>query len=138
VSYQTTVSEIRTAALSVLSGQGRFDHGRHVDISQKFEGEYPFIFLYPITVQPPDSPNFIDRNNILIGFWMQDRVDTSTLEREQIIAQMDVLATAFIEALEENSKIRVTGKRGEAQYQMYQGTLSGFAYQFVLENFTPC
>ena len=138
MSYQSTVNEIRTAANAALSGNGRFDHGRHVDISQKFDGDYPFIFLYPITVIPADSPDFIDQSNIMIGFWMQDRPDTSTLDREQIIAQMDVLSDLFLQALETNEKIRITARRKEPQYQMYQGTVSGFALQFTYRNYTAC
>jgi hypothetical protein len=138
MSYQSTVNQIRAAATSALNGQGRFDHGRHVDISQKFDGEYPFIFLYPVTVVRPDSPGFINRGNILIGFWMQDRPDTSTLDREQIIAQMDTLSDVFITALELNDKSRITGVRKEPQYQMYQGTVSGFAIQFTYENYDAC
>lgn len=138
MSYQSTVNEIRSAALTALNGDGRFDHGRHIDLSQKFDGDYPFIFLYPITVIPPDSPDFIDKNNMLIGFWMQDKPDTSTLDRESIIAQMDVLSTLFMATLAVNEKIRITGVRKEPQYQMYQGTVSGFAIQFTYENFTAC
>ena len=138
MSYQTTVDTCRTAALTVLNGTGRFDHGRHVDIAQAFDGDYPLIFLYPITIVPPDSPDFLDRWSGLIGFWMQDRPDTSNAEREAIIAQMYNLSKLFLEELESNIQIRVTGKRGEAQYQMYQGTLSGFAYQLTIQNFDAC
>lgn len=157
MSYQGTVDSIRTAANAALAGfidydvddyqgsdyqttapTGRFDHGRHVDISQKFDGAYPFIFLYPVTVRRPDSPDFIDRSDILLGFWIQDRPDTSTLEREVIIAQMDSLSDAFLNKLYENDKIRVTGVRKEPQYQMYQSTVSGFAVQFTLENYDAC
>jgi hypothetical protein len=69
---------------------------------------------------------------------MQDRPDTSTLEREQIIAQMDMLSNQFFSELESNAKARVSGKRKEPQYQMYQGTVSGFAIQFTYESFDPC
>lgn len=138
MSYQSTVNEIRAAANTALNGSGRFDHGRHVDLSSKFDGDYPFIFLYPITITPPDSPGFIDRNSMLIGFWMEDKPDTSTLEREAIIAQMDLLSNIFLETLGDNSKVRITGQRKEPQYQMYQGTLSGFALQLTYENFTAC
>jgi hypothetical protein len=138
MAYQDTVNQIRAAATAALAGTGRFDHGRHVDISQKFDGDYPFIFLYPVTVNAADSPGFIDRNNVLIGFWMQDRPDSSTLQREVIIAQMDELSNLFLEALDANDKVRVSGIRKEPQYQMYQGTLSGFAIQFTFENFTAC
>lgn len=137
MSYQSTVNAIRTAAIAALDGAGRFDHGRHVDISQKFDGEYPFIFLYPVTVNAPDSPGFIDRSNLMIGFWMQDRPDTSTTERESIIAQMDALSNSFLAALD-GDKVRMSGIRKEPQYQMYQGTLSGFAVQLTFENFDPC
>ena len=138
MSYISTVSEIRAAATAALNGQGRFDHGRHVDLSQKFDGEYPFIFLYPITIANPDSPGFIDRNNIMIGFWKEDRPDSSTIEREQSIAEMDALSDLFLSALDEQPKARITSIRKEPQYQMYQGTVSGFAISFTYENYDAC
>lgn len=138
MSYQSTVNEIRAAAITALNGTGRFDHGRHIDLSQKFSGDYPFIFLYPITVTPADSPDFIDKNNLLIGFWMQDSPESSTIQREQIIAHMDVLSTAFMIVLADDSMVRVTNVRKEPQYGMYAGTLSGFAIQLTYQNFTPC
>ena len=85
-----------------------------------------------------DSPGFINSGNILIGFWMQDRPDTSTLEREAIIAQMDVLSDAFLSALEINDKSRITSVRKEPQYGMYQGTVSGFAISFTYQNYDAC
>jgi len=138
MSYQGTIDSIRNAATEALNGTGRFDHGRHVDISQKFDGDYPFIFLYPVTINKADTPNFIDKNSILIGFWQQDQADSSTDKREQIIAEMDVLSDSFLSILSENDKIRISAVRKEPQFQMYQGTVSGFAIQFTFENFTSC
>lgn len=137
MSYQSTVNTIRTVAETVNSS-GRFAHGRHVDLSQSFTGDYPFIFLYPFTVSKGVDPEFIDTNTILIGFWMQDRSDTSTEEREAIIAEMDLLSEAFTSLLIQNDLLRVTNLTKEPQYQMYQGTLSGYAVRFQLQNFTAC
>lgn len=137
MSYQTTVNEIRTAAESV-NPSGRFDHGRHVDLSQMSEGDYPFIYMYPININPAEDPDFIDSSIILIGFFRQDRPDTSNAEREAIIAEMDVLSDAFMTQLASSKLVKITNKNKEPQYQMYQGTLSGFAVRFTYQNFTPC
>lgn len=136
MSYKSTVQEIRSAALQALNGSGRFDHGRHADVSQKFEGDYPFINLYPIDISPSDD--FIDTNNILIGFYKQDRPDTSTVERENIIADMDTLCTIFMNILRNNDLVQVTNERREPIYHVYQGHLSGFAVQFTYRNFSKC
>jgi hypothetical protein len=138
MSYAQTVQEIRSAAITVLAGQGRFDHGRHVDISQKFDGQYPFIFLYPVTIAKSDSPGFIDSSTILLGFWMQDSPDTSTEAREDIISQMDTLSDQFLATMSGNDKIRITVVRKEPQFMMYQGTVSGFAISFTYQNYDAC
>ncbi len=137
MSYQQTVNEIRQAANDV-NPNGRFDHGKHVDLSQGFEGAYPIIYLYPTNINPADGPGFIDSSVLLIGFFDQDRPDTSTAEREAIIARMDVLSSEFLELLGENKSAKVSNITKEPQYGMYQGTLSGFAIKFTYLNFTPC
>ena len=137
MSYQQTVNEIRNAARTV-NPNGRFDHGRHVDLSQMFEGDYPFIYLYPINTSPGVDPEFIDTNTILLGFWKQDKAESSNEEREKIISDMDALSTAFLEQIAELKGTRITAVSKEPQYQMYQGTLSGFALRFTYQNFSPC
>lgn len=137
MSYQTTVNEIRAAALAV-NPNGRFDHGRHVDLSQLFEGAYSMIYLYPINVNEAIDPEFINLSTIMLGFFAQDKPDTSTIEREAIIASMDVLSTAFLEQLSESKFVKITNVTKEPQYQQYQGTISGFAVRFTYQNLTPC
>lgn len=137
MSYQSTVNEIRSAA-NAVNPNGRFSHGRHVDLSQLFEGDYPLIYLYPITINPGVDPDFIDSSIITVGFFKQDRPDTLNQEREDIIAEMDLLSTAFIVALSESKTIRIFQVSKEPQYQMYQGTLSGFAVRFTYQNWSPC
>jgi len=137
VSYQQTVNEIRTAA-NAVNPNGRFDHGRHVDLSQLFDGAYDMIYLYPINLTKSVDPEFIDSSVILMGFFKQDRTDTSNLEREQIIADMDVLSDSFLEQLSESKFVKITNVTKEPQYQQYQGTISGFAVRFNYQNFEPC
>ena len=137
MSYQSTVNEMRTAAEAV-NPNGRFDHGRKLDLSEKHEGKYPFIFLYPLNVTPGVDPNFVDTSTVLIGFWQQDSPDSKTVDRESLIAQMDALSTSFIAQLLLNKKVRITNLSKEPQYQMYQSTVSGMAIRFNYQNFTPC
>ncbi len=137
MSYQSTVNEIRSAA-TVVNPNGRFDHGRHVDLSQMFEGDHPIIYLYPFTVTPGIDPDFIDSSVLLLGFFKQDRPDTSNEEREKIIAEMDVLSTSFLDTLIDMKLVKVSSVTKEPQYQMYQGTISGYAVRLSYQNFSPC
>lgn len=137
MSYQQTVNEIRDAAESV-NPTGRFIHGRIVDASQQNHGTYPLIVLYPFQTRPGVDPEFFNNSDILMGFWQQDSAVSTPEDREAIIAQMDALSDAFIAAIELNSQVRFSGLVKEAQYFMYQGTLSGYAIRFTYMNVTPC
>lgn len=138
MSYQTTVNAIRAAAEAV-NPNGTFTHGRRVDASQKsIQTNFPLIHLFPININKASGAEFIDTSTILIGFFQQDRPDTSMEEREAIIAEMDMLCSSFLTELEANKKISVASVVAEPQYQMFSGTVSGFAIRFNLQDFTPC
>jgi hypothetical protein len=138
MSFLQTVNAIRAAA-NTVNPTGRFDHGRIVDASQAFNGDYPVIWLYPVNIDLATGAEFIDDNTILIGFWAQDKPDTSTQERELLIAAMDDLCRQFFMLLQQNKLIRIPGKvRLEPQYFMYNGTVSGMAARFTYQNFDPC
>jgi hypothetical protein len=137
MSYASTIQEIRTAA-NAVNPNGRFSHGRHVDLSQMYEGDYAMIYLYPININKSVDPDFIDTNTILLGFFMQDKPHSTNEERESIIALMDTLSDEFLSVLNEMKAVKVSSVSKEPQYQMYQGTLSGFALRFNYQNFSPC
>lgn len=140
MSYLQTISEVEAAA-NLVNPNGRFDHGRVVDASQAFKGAFPLIYLYNmnIDIPSPGSPEFIDDNIMLLGFWFQDKPASTTAERRALIAQADTLVRAFLGQLVSNKLIRIVGKvRAEPQYQMYNGTVSGMAIRFTYQNFAPC
>lgn len=138
MSYLQTVAEIRAAANAV--NQNRFDHGRIVDFSQNFDKGFPYIWLYPFTSEDPDptSDDQFDSHTLTVGFWFQDRPDTSVQEREAIIGQADVLCSAFMAQLQANAKVIISGVTRESQYQMHQATVSGYAVRFKYQNLAPC
>lgn len=138
MSYQQTINEIRSVAAAV-NPEGRFDHGRIVDASQAFAGDYPVIWLYPFNTFVPTADENLDDNVLLIGFWAQDSPSSTTAEREAIIASMYDLAKQFFTQLQLSKLVRVNGKiQLEPQYQMYLGTVSGYAARLTYQNFTPC
>jgi hypothetical protein len=134
--YQNIVNACRAA---VPNGE-RFIHGRLIDFSQGYTGTYPLITLLPFTVQDARStPDAVfDSASIVIGFWKQDRPDTTAEEREAIIAEMDLLSDAFLDNLLDNSRIKLTNIQKEPQYQMFQATLSGFAISLTIQLTQPC
>jgi hypothetical protein len=135
MTYLQTVNEIRAAAYAA-NPNGRFHHGRRVDTSQKFDGAYPLIWLYPFQIT--DAVEVLDTSDLLIGFWMQDAPDSSVEEREAIIGQMDTLVDLFLEKIRLNKQVSLTNVIREPQYLGHSGTLSGFGLRFNYQNFAPC
>lgn len=134
--YKNIVNTCRDA----VPNHERFIHGRLIDISQKYTGTYPLITLIPFTVNDfRSTPSAVfDFANITIGFWQQDRPDSSAAEREDIIEQMDILSDQFIDNLLDRNDIKISSILKEPQYQMFQGTLSGFAISFRIDLLAPC
>jgi hypothetical protein len=134
--YQNIVNACRSA---VPSGE-RFIHGRLIDFSQDYTGTYPLITLLPFTVNDFRSTTdaIFDFASITVGFWKEDSPDTTADQRETIISDMDVLSDQFINKLLESNKIKVSAILKEPQYQMFQGTLSGFAISFRIDIIAPC
>jgi hypothetical protein len=134
--YQNIVNACRAA---VPNGE-RFIHGRLIDFSQGYTGSYPLITLLPFTVTDARStPDAIfDSAPIVVGFWKQDRPDTTAEEREAVIAEMDALSDAFLDNLLESPTVKLTSIQKEPQYQMFQATLSGFAISFTIQLIQPC
>jgi hypothetical protein len=138
MSYLSTVNEIQAAAIAV-NPTGRFDHGGHVDISQMYEGEMPFIYLYPPVIYPGIDPDFIDTNILTIGFWFQDDPKSSTLERKLLLSQSDDLSKQFLDKLLENKYIKITDRtQKDPAFKEYQGCWSGFILRISYQNFSAC
>lgn len=136
MSYQSTVNIIRDAANAVNTG--RFLHGRKIDTSEQYTGMYPLIVLYPFTRRRATDPDFIDNSDILIGFFDQDKPDSSPEEREALVIAMDELSEAFLDELGKSEVSRVSNVIKEPQFQVYSGTMSGYAIRFTFQDFTPC
>jgi hypothetical protein len=134
--YQNIVNACRAA---VPNGE-RFIHGRLIDFTQGYTGSYPLITLLPFTVTDARStPDAVfDSAAIVVGFWKQDRPDTTAEEREAIIAEMDALSDEFLNNLLEGSTVKLSAIQKEPQYQMFQATLSGFAISFTIQLIQPC
>ena len=134
--YQNIVNTCRSA----VPGGERFIHGRLVDFSQEYTGTYPLITLLPFTVNDfrstPDE--VFDFATITVGFWKEDSPDTTPAQREAIIAEMDTLSDQFINNLLDSTSTKISDIQKEPQYQMFQGTLSGFAISFRIDIIAPC
>lgn len=122
------------------AGALRFIHGRLMDFSNSYTGAYPLATLLPFTVTDARSTadETWDRARLIVGFWDQDRPDTTPEEREAIIDAMDQLSDLFIDALQDSPGRRIGEILKEPQYQMFQGTLSGYAVSFTIELINPC
>jgi hypothetical protein len=134
--YQNIVNACRAA----VPNSERFIHGRLIDFTQGYTGSYPLITLLPFTVTDARStPDAVfDSAAIVVGFWKQDRPDTTAVEREAIIAEMDALSDAFLDNLLESPTVKLSAIQKEPQYQMFQATLSGFAISFTIQLIQPC
>ena len=118
----------------------RFMHGRLTDFSQGYNGLFPLVTLLPFTVTDARSTpdGVFDSANVVVGFWQQDRPDTTGEERERIIAEMDALSDQFLDSVLESSLVKLSNIQKEPQYQMFQATLSGFAVSFTINAVSLC
>ena len=134
MAYQLIVDAIRTAAKAV-NDSGTFIHGRRADGSLEDNQPVPQIHLYPFVTSPQSNKNFV-LADIIMAFWEQDSPGTSNFQRQEIIAEMDVLSDAFITELE-SALVEITGIRKEPQYRTLSATLSGYAVTFKFTIFDP-
>jgi hypothetical protein len=134
--YQNIVNVCRDAVPNDL----RFIHGRLVDFSQAFSGTYPLVTLFPFTINDARSTpdNIFDNASVVLGFYQQDRTDTTAEEREQLIAETDLISDLFLNNILESNQIKLTNIQKEPQYQQFQGTLSGYAISFTISLISPC
>ena len=134
--YQNIVDVCRDSVPNDL----RFIHGRLVDFSQGYSGTYPLITLLPFTINDARSTpdNIFDNASLILGFWKQDSTDTTAEQREQLIAETDVISDLFLNNILESNQIKLTNIQKEPQYQMFQGTLSGYAISFTISLISPC
>jgi hypothetical protein len=134
--YSNLVNTVRAATPAGL----RFIHGRLTDFSQSYSGTYPLITLLPFTITDARSTSnaVFDSANLIIGFWKEDRPDTTPEEREAIISEMDALSDTFLDSILESPSLQLSNIQKEPQYQMFQATLSGFAISFTVNLVAPC
>jgi len=134
--YQNIVDICRDAVPNDL----RFIHGRLVDFSQGYSGTYPLITLLPFTITDARSTpdNIFDNASLILGFWKQDSPDTTAEQREQLISETDLISDLFLNNILESNQIKLTNIQKEPQYQMFQGTLSGYAISFTISLISPC
>jgi len=118
----------------------RFIHGRLIDFTRGYTGTYPLVTLLPFTINDARStPDAVfDNTNLVVGFWKEDRPDTTAEEREALIAEMDILSDLFISNILESNSTKLTNIQKEPQYQMFQATLSGYAIAFNISLVSPC
>ena len=118
----------------------RFIHGRLIDFSNSYTGAFPLVTLLPFTVNDhrSNADQTWDFANLVVGFWEEDRPDTTPEEREDLIDAMDELSDEFLDNLLADPALRITAIQKEPQYQMFQGTLSGMAVQFRIDIIAPC
>ena len=134
--YQNIVNLCRAATPNGC----RFIHGRLTDFSQGYAGAFPLVTLLPFTVTDARSTpdGVFDSANVVVGFWQQDRPDTTSEERERLVAEMDVLSDQFLDSVLESPSVKISNIQKEPQYQMFQATLSGFAVSFTINLVSPC
>ena len=133
--YSIIVNAVRDAATSV-NPTGRFIHGRKVSVTQKYDGAYPIIVLYPFVTPRDNDDN--DTSSILMAFLAQDSPPANDAEEEAIISAMDDLSDAFYFELLESKTIQINSFRKEPQYQIFAGTLSGYAISFNIVTKVEC
>lgn len=128
--YNDLVETIKTAS-EEINESGTFVHGRRADGSLNFPGKFPQIHLYPFTSNIDVNGNG-ETSNILMGFWYQDKPDSSPKQKQELISKADTLCRSFLKQILSLGTIQLSNVRVEPQYQMMAGTLSGYALSFTI------
>lgn len=136
MSYQSVVDIIRATAQTV-NPAGFFVHGRRSDVTLHHNQPMPQISLLPVSTVA-DLGNDTERHTITMGFFRQDTPETSELEREAIIAEMDALSDSFLSNLFEIKTVQVGTVRKTPEYRQFAGTLSGYGVSFEITTKRTC
>lgn len=138
MAYQAIVNYIRDIAKTV-NETGSFIHGRRIDGSIEFAEPMPQIHLYPFISSINVADSLVETANVTLGFWFEDKPDSSNKEREEIIARADTMCKAFIQAmLDSDDPFQISNLRTEPQYQTFHATLSGYALSFTITTVESC
>jgi len=138
MTFQEIINMIRTTAETV-NPTGSFIHGRNSDAANTPEKAYPRIHLYPFKRKRAKNNIHHRTSDLLIAFVKQDSGDNDVEEREEIIAEMDVLCGAFLESLEDvyDTAIQFDDITEEPQYNILEG-VSGYALQLRIITINGC
>lgn len=127
-----TISNINVAANQV-NPTGTFIHARKWDASvEDFEGAKPAIYLFPISTTIQDEKFNISTHKVIMAFCDQDAPDSTDIEREYIINDMDVLSNAFLLALNDITDGAITSVSKECFYRQFGGIFTGVYLYFTI------
>jgi len=116
MNYLETVEFIRVLANEV-NPTGKFIHGRRVDGSGEYAGNFPQILLEPF-ITSDDLVRATSTANISLGFMFQDSASNSMEQREELIGKADVLVRAFLKELNNTNGVNLSGVRIENKHRI--------------------
>jgi len=129
MTYLETVAFIRGIAETVNTN-GDFVHGRRVDGSAAYDGNFPMILLEPF-ITSKDLVKGSAVANISLGFLFKDAAENTPEQREVIISQADAMCSAFEAELLESS-VDTGIVRESPFYLLFAGTVSGYLLSFTI------
>lgn len=141
MNYQDVLNMCRNASLA-MNANGFFMHGRIEDYSLHFDepayraGECGIGLIMPtpkISVQ-----DTIRIYQLFLLFMVQDAPDSTELEREQIVANMDLLSHNYVNYIKANYQIEILSHEKVPDIRNFQGTLSGISLNLTIKTLNIC
>ena len=130
--YQKLTTILWNAAYLVI-GQGTYTHAGRLDYSQSSIAEpFPHLNTFPPTDVTPDNSKSVRSYRILFLAVSQEPADATPEQKAAIMAEMDLLIQRFIDALDENDLIQISGIRREPQVKSYGAGVSGYAAELMI------
>jgi len=129
---------------NAVNPNGFFVHGRREDFSLHFtesalaNDEAGIGLIAPTPRTTIDRVNGVITHEVLLVFMKPDRPDTSEMEREAIIAAMDVLSNSYMQHLFANNDIDIRNETKTPDYRQFMGTLSGYSLTFKIIDKMNC
>lgn len=135
MTYQSIIDILRATAL-LVNPNGIFINARRTDGSLEYPNKFPQIHLYPLRETIDVNTSNVTAE-ILMMFWQQDSPASTNEEREAIIAEMDILSTNYLLALNQNI-LSISNARKTPEFRQLAGTVSGYGLAFTLSGKIGC
>jgi len=131
MSYLGVVNLVKNLSEAV-NPTGLFSHSDKWKASLNFDKVNKQVYLYPIEATVDLSNHYYEKWNCVMGFYFQDKADSTAEQQQGLIAQADDMVTEFLAILNQVEGFDLSDVRKQPSYKQMAGTYTGYILNFIL------